>query len=215
MMKRKFKDAKRCFYCKRRFDLYRPDDTIEPKVKDHCHISGKYRGAAHEACNLNAKQCNFIPVVFHNLSGYDGKMIAKEFSNFKVDIKILPKSYEDYISFQVRSLIFKDSYRFLSCSLEEAVKSLKHDDLKIMGKEFEDISNDDFELIKYKGVYPYDEVGDGGYFNRTTLPPKEDFYSILKRKGISQKKYDKAVKIYKTFKCKDFGDYHDLYLKRD
>src|SRR6266853_2334587 len=151
--KKQFEAEKYCRYCERRFDLYKPDDTIEPKVRDHCHISGKYRGAAHESCNINAKQCNFIPVVFHGLSNYDGKMIVKEFFNFKVDIKPLPKSYEDYISFQVRSLIFKDSYRFIGSSLEETSKSLKHDDLNIMRSEFKDISNDMFELIKYKGSY--------------------------------------------------------------
>src|SRR6266853_1024273 len=78
----------------------------------------------------------------------DVKMIVKEFDNLKVDIKVLPKSYEDYISFQVRSLRFLDSYRFLSCSLEVAAKSLKHNDLKIWEKNSKDISNDDFELVK-------------------------------------------------------------------
>src|SRR6266853_4338425 len=133
---KQFEAEKYCRFCERSLYLYKPDDTIEPKVRDHCHISGKYRGAAHESCSLNAKQCNFIPVYFHNLSHYDSKMIVKEFSNFKVDIKVLPKSYEDYISFEVRSLRFLDSYRFLGCSLDEASKSLKHDDLNIMRSEF-------------------------------------------------------------------------------
>src|SRR6266853_924188 len=213
--KKQFEAEKYCRYCERRFELYKPDDTIEPKVKDHCHISVKYRGAAHNICNRTAKQCNFIPVLFHNLSHYDGKLIAKEFSNFNVDIKVLPKSYENYIAFEVRSLRFLDSYRFIGSSLEEAAKSLKDDDLKIMKDVFPDISKDTFDLIKHKGEYTYDKVEDSEYFNRIEFPPIEDFYSILKGKGISQRNHDKALKVYRTFECKNFGDYSDLYCKRD
>ena len=52
------------------------DDKIY-KVRDHCHFTGRYRGAAHNSCNLNHRNPNFTPVVFHNLSGYDSHLFVK------------------------------------------------------------------------------------------------------------------------------------------
>ena len=52
------------------------------KVRDHCHITGKYRGAAHSKCNLKLKIPRKIPIIFHNLEGYDGHLIFRELNNF-------------------------------------------------------------------------------------------------------------------------------------
>ena len=51
------------------------------KVKDHCHYTSKYRGAAHSICNLKFNVPNEIPVVFHNSSNYDHHFIIKELAN--------------------------------------------------------------------------------------------------------------------------------------
>ena len=50
----------------------------DDRVRDHCHFSGKFRGAAHNKCNLQYKAPKFIPVVFHNLSGYDAHLFIKK-----------------------------------------------------------------------------------------------------------------------------------------
>ncbi|KYN29064.1 hypothetical protein ALC57_01510 [Trachymyrmex cornetzi] len=73
------------------------DDT---RVRDHCHLTGKYRGPAHTNCNLNYKNSYTIPVVFHNLSGYDAHFIIKEIATaYDGHVELLPITQEKYISF--------------------------------------------------------------------------------------------------------------------
>ena len=67
-----YENETRCWICKGEFD----DD--DKKVKDHCHFTGRYRGAAHNVCNLKYRKPNFTPVIFHNLSGYDSHLFIKK-----------------------------------------------------------------------------------------------------------------------------------------
>ena len=81
----------------------------EDKVRDHCHLTGKFRGAAHEKCNLNYQIPNFIPVFFHNLSGYDSHLFIKKLNtNNGNDITCIPKTEENYISFSKKIIV--DTY---------------------------------------------------------------------------------------------------------
>ena len=81
------------------------------KRRDHCHITGKYRGAAHSQCNLKLKIPRKLPVNFHNLENYDGHIIFKELNNFdNIDIQVIPKTSEKYMSIIVnRNIVFLDS----------------------------------------------------------------------------------------------------------
>ena len=99
------------------------------KVRDHCHLTGKYRGPAHNTCNINVtqKQSNFIPFIFHNFSNYDCHMFFKKLVDKKrdaVDFDIIPKTNEEYISVTYGCIRFIDSYRFLSSGLDSLVKTL-------------------------------------------------------------------------------------------
>ena len=75
------------------------EELGEDKVRDHCHLSGKFRGAAHEICNLKYKVPKFFPVVFHNLSGYDSHLFIKTLENIEGDISCIPNNEENYIFF--------------------------------------------------------------------------------------------------------------------
>ena len=95
------------------------------KVRDHCHLTSKYRGSAHSKCNIivTKKQCNFIPFIFHNFSNYDCHMFFKKLVDKKkdnVEFQIIPKANEEYIYISVTygCIGFIDSYRSLSSCLD-------------------------------------------------------------------------------------------------
>ena len=105
-------------------------EIISDKVRDHCHLTGKFRGAAHNTCNMNVKQkdSNFIPFAFHNFSNYDCHMFFKRLVDSKkgkVKFKIIPRTNEEYIAVKCGCIRFIDSYRFLSESLEKLVKKFR------------------------------------------------------------------------------------------
>lgn len=114
-----YKHANMCYICKK-FLFF-------DKVRDHCHLTGLYRGAAHQYCNLRLHVPKFIPVFFHNLSGYDSHLFIKELGKCSGPVKIIPKNKENYISFtkflkmsddQYVRIRFVDSFKFLGTSLE-------------------------------------------------------------------------------------------------
>ena len=69
----KFENAKICWICQK--ELKKKDK----RVRDHCHFTGKFRGAAHNSCNMHFRKPNFTPVIFHNLSGYDSHLFIKKY----------------------------------------------------------------------------------------------------------------------------------------
>ena len=88
-----FQKSNNCWICKKLID------NDEDKVRDHCHITGKFRGAAHKRCNLNFKSTIKVPVIFHNLKGYDSHLIFNELAKFDVKINVIPNGLEKYMTF--------------------------------------------------------------------------------------------------------------------
>ena len=270
---KKFQKAEKCHICDKKYT----DKDI--RVRDHCHITGKYRGSAHQECNLkirvNPEEVK-IPVIFHNLRGYDSHFIMQEigaivkdyeYTNNKgqkcqMNINAIPNNMEKYMAFMLGNhLTFLDSFQFMSSGLEKLVtnitkcgkcntckpdkcmklninnknKTLQHktslpcnecknckntdeacinpnyDKLKYTSKMFKDKKLD---LMARKGVYPYDYMDSFEKFN-SPLPKKEEYFSILNNKHISNEDYEHAKNVWNTFGLKNMGEYHDLYLKSD
>ena len=126
-------------------------EIISDKVRDHCHLTGSYRGPAHNTCNINVtqKQSNFIPFIFHNFSNYDCHMFFTKLVdklNDKVKFDIIAKTNEEYISVTYGCIRFIDSYRFLSSSLDSLVKTLVDNSHKTL-KNFEEEIVDKDEIL--------------------------------------------------------------------
>ena len=126
-------------------------EILSDKVRDHCHLTGKYKGPAHSKCNISVtqKQSNFIPFIFHNFSNYDCHMFVKKLADKKkdkVDFDIIPKTNEGYIPVTYGCIRFIDSYRFLSSGLGSLVKALVDNNNKRL-KDFKDEIFDDDEIL--------------------------------------------------------------------
>ena len=199
------------------------------KVRDHCHFTGQYRGAAHNKCNLMCKKPKVLPVIFHNLQGYDAHLFIKQLARLEGKLDCIPSTEEKYISFSKSIKVgeykdisgsilpinfeirFLDSFKFLQTSLANLVSNLSPDDFHNTKHAFK--SNT--QLLTRKGVYPYDYVSSLDKLSETCLPPKEEFYSHLNDEDITDEDYQHAINVWNTFGCKTLRDYHNLYLKSD
>ena len=206
------------------------DDPRFKKVRDHCHLTGKFRGAAHSMCNLKYRLPKFYPVIFHNLSGYDSHLFIKNLGKSEGKIDCIPNNEEKYISFSKHILVdkfknkkgeekevnreirFIDSFKFMATSLDSLVNNLPKESFKNLTEFYE---GKQLDLIKRKGVFPYDWFDSFNRLSSTSLPPKDAFHSVLNDSGISEEDYMHAQNVWETFKMKTMRDYHDLYLKSD
>ena len=189
------------------------------KVRDHCHFTGKYRGATHCKCNLNYKIVKQTPGLFHNGSVYDYHFIIKYLAiKFKGNFERLGENTEKYISFTVpfkkvindKEIKYKirisDSCRFMQDSLSNLVDNLSElkinkIDNDVLIKRFyntyqlcdNDINK--FNLLLRKGVYPYEYMDSWKRFNEKELPSKDKFYSTLNLEDISDDDYAHAINV--------------------
>ena len=88
-----FQQSNSCWICKK------PIDNDEEKVRDHCHVTGKFREATRWDCNINFQLTKKVPIKFHNLRGYDSHLIFNELHNFDVKISVIPNGLEKYRAF--------------------------------------------------------------------------------------------------------------------
>ena len=227
---KKFRESEVCWLCKGKFG------EEKPKVRDHCHFTGKFRGAAHQSCNLKFQRPKFTPVFFHNLQNYDAHLFVRALGLMDevLSIKCIPNNGEKYISFSLKfelkrftkwdpgteewkevvvkhEIQFLDSFKFTLAGLEGLVKNLSREDLKETTRFF----GEKIDLVSRKGVYPYEFMDDFEKFKKQSLPKKTSFFSRLKQEKISDEDFEHAQRVWREFELKNMGDFHDLYLKTD
>ena len=199
-------------------------------IIDHCHITGKFRGSAHQECNLKLRikpEDIKISVIFHNLHGYDSHFIMQQigeiakkhaYTNKKgekedLNINAIPNNMEKYMAFMLGNhLTFINSFQFMSSSLGKLVSNLPKEAFKYTSEEF---TGKELSLMSQKGVYPYDFMNGFEKFDQMELLTKDQFYRVLNNQHIMNNEYNHAKKVWKVFNIKTMGEYHDLYLKSD
>lgn len=209
-----FTESQFCYLCNKLL--------FEDRVKDHCHLTGTYRGAAHSYCNLQFKLPNFLPVFFHNLSGYDSHLFIRELGELPGNINVIAKTKENYVSFtkffptdkqEFMPVRFVDSLKFLGTSLEKVAENLSIQDFIYLSHFYP--NKRQFDLLRRKGIYPYEYMSNWQCYKEKVLPPRECFYSSLTDETISNSDYDHAKQVWRTFSLSNLGEYTDLYLKSD
>lgn len=238
-----------CCICKKQFKF---DDF---RVFEHTHWNGKFNGMAHNECNLKYFLPKTIPVFFHNFAKYDSHLIIRELAKIepKSKLSIIGNNTETFVLINKSILIcesslnnkgnsknnrkkkqylcisFRDSFKFLSSSLDSLVKNLNDDsDVDLLRQEFLsdlDMSQSNLtheeKLIKIrlllrKGVFPYEYVKSFDDYEIESLPASDYFSSSLNGfKQVSKEEYDHAEKVFLDFNCNNLGEYSDLYLKTD
>lgn len=240
-----------CWICKEKFSgaerialekgaFKKRGKKVFPPVRDHCHRTGKYRGAAHNSCNINYNYKKEIPVFFHNGRGYDNHLIIEEvlkrvvknasemcerknYSEIKKQnivkrgIRPLAESGEKFKTFRYRHYAFKDTFMFMNSSLSSLAGKLTESQFTYTRKAFSrgKKGSEMMKLMTRKGLFPYEYFDNTSKLMLDKLPHREAFYSKLTDTHISEEDYADALKIWKYNKCKTFEDYLKVYLKTD
>ena len=214
-----------CPKCNKTFD----DDKVK-KVRDHDHITGKFRNALCSKCNFSFRlKRRVLPVIFHNFKGYDSHMIIKgglnEMKFWQLDV--IAQTREKFMAMTARvpvdktkedktvffDIKFLDSFQFMSASLSSLVQNLESlpltQDLK---KQYSTLTD---EIIKRKGVFPYSYFDSLSKLDETSLPSIDKFKNDLSKEECTLSDYEHAIKAWAKFNCQTFHDYMIAYLKLD
>lgn len=184
------------------------------RVRHHEHYIGEgdVVGLAHRACNLNYRSTYFIPVLIHNLKGYDSHLILKNLPReYATKVQIVPSNMQNFISFSLDHVRFLDSFQFLDASLDTLVQNLAGRNFQIL----ESFYTKGAHLLRRKGIFPYAYFNSADVLQEKTLPPIEAFKNVLTNTDISQEDYQHAQEVYRFFRCNFFSDYLELYQNAD
>ena len=206
-------DQTNCWLCEKEF---RPKDKKENPIVN-CHLTGRFRGLAHKNCNLNTRKAHtsFVPILFHNFSGYDCHLIFEKLFNMATEknIKtnendIIDKSSEKYISVKIGCLKFLDSYRFLDTSL---------DNLSLTLTSFPslDINGMEDDLFKRKLAYPCEKGNNIESFYKPLKLGREDYFSTLEQSYPDLEEMMKTQAIIVKSKITILKELTMLKLKND
>ena len=208
-------DQTTCWLCEKEFK--HKDLKENPIVKDHCHLTGRFRGLAYNSCNLNTRKAHtsFVTILFHNFSGYDFHLIFEKLVNMATEknIKInendiIAKSSENYISVKIGCLKFLDSYRFLDASLDR---------LSLTLTSFPSLDKNGMEddLFKRKLAYPYEKGKNIQLYYKPLKLGREDYFSTLKQSCPDFEETIRTQAIIVKNKITNSKELTMLYLKND
>ena len=226
-----------CYVCNKKFtnetgktrdhahlNVSEPDDSTRDYASPHDFSSQinssftNYRGASCNRCNLMMRPPSFVPVIFHNLKGYDSHLLLSEATVLgDKKIQVIASSMEKYTSFSIGNLRFLDSFQFLSSSLDTLIENLKSEGGSKYFHQFKKAfpRESDLDVLLQKNEYCYDYIDCPEKFEETELPTREAFFNKLTDEAISEEKYAHAQKIWRTFQLRNVGEFHDLYVKCD
>ena len=155
-----------------------------------------------------------MPVIFHNLRGYDSHFIIREVGQHSGKIKCIPNNQEEYISFSFDRIRFIDSIQFMASSLDSLVDNLYAKSTgsnkfiytdKHFNSKYPNIP-DAAESMKRKGVYPYEYVENLDILKQDHILQKSDFYSSLNDSCISNKDFVRYMQTWRKFGCKSLKE---------
>jgi hypothetical protein len=217
-----FLKSEKCYLCGKKYT------EKDGKVRDHCHATGKFLGAAHNSCNLGRSYQIKVPLYCHNFIGYDSHLLLtalKHLDPKRHKIKILPKNLEQITNLKVGMFTYNDSVSFLKSSLSELVSDLASEEhnfpyIKEMccltTEKNTELYKRKFNLMLSKGIFPYDFVTSIEQLHDCTrLPDKKLFYNSLIEEEISTLDYEKAETVFEVFKHKNMIDYMEFYCELD
>jgi len=196
--KRKAENQENCKYCEKPL----LQKNFRDAVKDHCHITGKFRGAAHSDCNMKLRinpKTYKIPVVFHNPMSQQQK-----------EVNCIANNMEKYITLSLGGLSFINSLNFLQGSLDSLVSATPKETLKMTST-----ASKGSDLLYKKGIYLYEYMDSWERFTETRLPDKKEFYCKLNDEHITDEDYAHVQAVWEAFECTTLGDYHVLYVETD
>lgn len=190
------------------------------KNKFFNYFSGELVGYVHLICKNKFKFIvPFIPIFFHNLSGYDIHLFITELGK---NLSVIPCNKELYISISKKIIVensvkytlnFVDSNRFLNSSIEKLASYLSKEDFKILSKTYP--VKEEFQVMTRKGVFPYDYIDSFEKLNVQSLPSIDHFYNHLDESECTSENFEFAHRVWNLFRCKTLRDYMMLYLKSD
>ena len=175
---RTYESSSTCWICQGEFSEKEDGRTQgKNKVRDHCHWTGRFRGAAHSKCirNLRLKEQTFIPVVFHCLKSYDSHIFIQAFHDLQEEPTCIPQNTKKFISFSLKKsgsseLRFLDSYGFMAYKLADLAGNLK--EFPILSKFF---SPEEVKILSRKGVFPYEWFHRFDKLFQTEFPEHKEF----------------------------------------
>ena len=207
---KKFEIATECHICNKEFVRIHPHchnkgettcehcvDKPDVIVRDHCHIHGHLRGAAHQHSNLNYRvdpKKWKLPIFLHNLPGYDGHLLIQAAKERYGNIRVIPNNMERYAAFSIVQIQLLDSFQFTMKSLDNLFETMNEEDFKYMRQLFPD--DEKIYLMRRKGVFPY------GFFDNilrllyTTFPSRDAFFNTMNNQECSMDDYLHAKLIW-------------------